>query len=86
MRLNGVVGKALVVMAMACLGWLSPAGAEMEDEFWCDIWLCVGMEEPCDLEDIETWCSVACPGSDGGPCKEDEGCNTTRARVKCVLD
>ena len=32
MRLNGVVGKALVVMAMACLGWFCPAGAEMEDE------------------------------------------------------
>ena len=39
--------------------------------FWCDMWLCVRMEEPCDLEDIETWCLVACPGSDRGPCKEE---------------
>jgi len=63
MRLNGVAGKAMVVIAMALVGWVSPATADPR-EVGCNEWFCVDLPNPpgCSGEpEIEEVCGQVCP-------------------------
>jgi hypothetical protein len=59
-RINRLAGKALVVLAMALMGWISPTSASMLSEPGCDEWFCAEMES-CDEEEIERMCDAFCP-------------------------
>lgn len=83
MRLNRIAGKALVVLAMGLMGWFSPTSAEAPRDYWCDIWLCVEMEEYCDEEVISIWCSQACPPASEADC-DRENCDPGETNVKCI--
>ena len=73
MRLDKVIPKALVVIALACLGWNSPTMADMPD--LCDGWFCVETDGPFGCDDqieIQNTCDQHCSGWSYYLCEDEE--------------
>ncbi len=61
MRKDKVAGRALVVLAMALVGWFSPTNAEPSER--CNEWFCVEPDGPVDCADqleIQQICDQEC--------------------------
>ena len=85
MRLNGIAGKAMVVIAMALMGWASPTSAMVGDGVGCGQWACVPIMTGCDEEELEVYCLGMCfgmvPEMDG--CDENICLDQGDTKIKC---
>jgi len=84
MRHNTVRVKALVVMAMALLGWFSPTRAEPLG-VGCNQWTCLEVIEGCnDQIELTTFCQRECPTFNSIPCfDQDIECELGEVWMMC---
>jgi len=85
MRLNGVAGKAMVVIAMALVGWVSPATADPR-EVGCNEWFCADVPAGCmEEEEVERACGQVCPHWQQYYCYDgDTNCETDEIELFCI--
>ena len=84
MCLNKVAVKALVVMAMALMGWFSPTSAE-PPKVGCNEWTCLETLDGCDDQsELTMFCQAHCPRFQSIPCfDQDIECDEGEVWMMC---